>query len=285
MKVLKGSLGGERFMYVLGKFFLKDDEKVTTKEFKDEYIKYGKSLYEVIKVQESTPLFLEKHLQRLHNSGRLTGFEIFLSDEIISKRLRDLIEVNNIKEGSIKFVLNFDKKMFIAYLEQTNFPKEYQYKEGVKTDLFYKERVNPNAKVLNLSFREEVDKFIKEKNIYEAILVDKEGYITEGSKSNVFFVRDKNLYTTPISGVLPGITRSTILDICSENSISVIEESLNVEDLNSVKGAFLSSTPFDVLPINEVGKNIKLNSAENEIIKYIMKCYNSKILRYIDKNK
>lgn len=285
MKVLKGSLGGERFMYVLGKFFLKDDEKVTTKEFKDEYIKYGKSLYEVIKVQESTPLFLEKHLQRLHNSGRLTGFEIFLSDEIISKRLRDLIEVNNIKEGSIKFVLNFDKKLFIAYLEQTNFPKEYQYKEGVKTDLFYKERVNPNAKVLNLSFREEVDEFIKEKNIYEAILVDKEGYITEGSKSNVFFVRDKNLYTTPISGVLPGITRSTILDICSENSISVREESLNVEDLNSVKGAFLSSTPFDVLPINEVGKNIKLNSAENEIIKYIMKCYNSKILRYIDKNK
>lgn len=272
-------------MYVLGKFFLKDDEKVTTKEFKDEYIKYGKSLYEVIKVQESTPLFLEKHLQRLHNSGRLTGFEIFLSDEIISKRLRDLIEVNNIKEGSIKFVLNFDKKLFIAYLEQTNFPKEYQYKEGVKTDLFYKERVNPNAKVLNLSFREEVDEFIKEKNIYEAILVDKEGYITEGSKSNVFFVRDKNLYTTPISGVLPGITRSTILDICSENSISVREESLNVEDLNSVKGAFLSSTPFDVLPINEVGKNIKLNSAENEIIKYIMKCYNSKILRYIDKNK
>lgn len=284
MKVLKGSLGGEGLMYVLGKFFLMNDEKVTTKEFKDEYIKNGKSLYEVIKVQEGTPLFLEKHLQRLHNSGRLTGFEIFLSDEIISRRLRDLIEVNKIKEGSIKFILNFDKKMFVAYLEQTNFPKEYQYKEGVKTDLFYKERVNPNAKVLNLSFREEVDKFIKEKNIYEAILVDKEGYITEGSKSNVFFVRDKNLYTTPISGVLPGITRNTILDICSENSISVTEQSINVEDLNSVKGAFLSSTPFDVLPINEVG-NIKLNSAENEIIKYIMECYNNKILRYIGKNK
>lgn len=284
MKVLKDSLGGEGLMYVLGKFFLMNDEKVTTKEFKDEYIKFGKSLYEVIKVQEGTPLFLEKHLQRLHNSGRLTGFEIFLSDEIISKRLKDLIEVNKIKEGSIKFVLNFDKKLFIVYLEQTNFPKEYQYKEGIKTDLFYKERVNPNAKVLNLSFREEVDKFIKEKNIYEAILVDKEGYITEGSKSNVFFIIDKNLYTTPISGVLPGITRSTILDICNENSISVIEESINVEDLNSVKGAFLSSTPFDVLPINEVG-NIKLNSAETEIIKYIMKCYNNKILRYIDKNK
>lgn len=271
-------------MYVYGKFFLKDAEKVTTEEFKEEYIKYGKSLYEVIKVQESTPLFLEKHLQRLHNSGKLTGFEIFLSDEIIAKRLKELIYINEINEGSIKFVLNFDKKLFVAYLEQSNFPEKYRYKEGVKTDLFYKERINPNAKVLNLSFREEVDKFIKEKHIYEAILVDKQGYITEGSKSNVFLVRDKNLYTTPIAGVLPGITRSTIMDICSENNINVIEESIKAHDLNSIEGAFLSSTPFDVLPIKEIGNN-KLSSAENEIVQYIMECYNDKILRYIDKNK
>ncbi|WP_097025915.1 aminotransferase class IV [Clostridium peptidivorans] len=271
-------------MYAYGKFFLKDDEKVTTEEFKEEYIKYGKSLYEVIKVQESTLLFLEKHLQRLHNSGKLTGLEIFLNDEIITKRLKELISINKVEEGSIKFVLNFDEKLFVAYFEQANFPKEHQYKEGVKTDLFYKERINPNAKVLNLSFREEVDKFIKEKHIYEAILVDKDGYITEGSKSNVFLVKGEKLYTTPIAGVLPGITRSTIMDICSENNINIIEESIKAEELNSIKGAFLSSTPFDVLPINEIGNN-KLNSAENAIVKYIMECYNNKILRYIDKNK
>lgn len=271
-------------MYICGKFFLKDAEKVAAEEFKDEYIKYGESLYEVIKVQESTPLFLEKHLQRLHNSGKLTGFEIFLTDEIIAERLKKIIEINEVKEGSIKFVLNFDKKLFVAYLEQSNFPEEYQYKEGVKTDLFYKERINPNAKVLNLSFREEVDKFIKEKHIYEAILVDKAGYITEGSKSNVFFVKGGKLYTTPIAGVLPGITRSTIMDICNENNINVIEKSIKVEDLNYIKGAFLSSTPYDVLPVKEIGSN-KLSSAENEIVQYIMKCYHDKIFRYIDKNK
>lgn len=271
-------------MYVYGKFFLKDAEKVTTEEFKEEYIKYGKSLYEVIKVQQSTTLFLEKHLQRLHNSAKLTGLQMFLGDETIAARLKELIVINEITEGSIKFVLNFDKKLFIAYLEHFNFPEQYQYKEGVKTDLFYKERLNPNAKVLNLSFREEVDKFIKERHIYEAILVDKEGYITEGSKSNVFFVKDKNLYTTPIAGVLPGITRSTIMDICNENNINVIEESIKADDLNFIKGAFLSSTPFDVLPIKEIGNN-KLSSAENELVKYVMKCYSDKIFRYINKNK
>lgn len=271
-------------MYTQGKFFLRDNEKVNIEEFKEEYIKCGKSLYEVIKVQESTPLFLEKHLERLHNSGKLTGFKIFLSDETITKGIKELIYINEIKEGSVKVILNFDKKLFAAYLEKTRFPEEYQYKEGIKTDLFYKERINPNAKVLNLSFREEVDKFIKDKGIYEAILVDKDGYVTEGSKSNIFFVKDENLYTTPTAGVLPGITRSIIMDICSENNINIIEKSIKVEELNFIKGAFLSSTPFDVLPINEIG-NIKINSAEDAIIKYIMKCYHNKVLSYIDKNR
>ena len=85
-----------------------------------------------------------------------------------------------------------------------------------KNDLYFGERENPNAKIINLSFREKVNKKIREKNAYEAILVDRKGYITEGSKSNIFMIKDNMLLTSPVKAVLPGVTRGEIIDIAEE---------------------------------------------------------------------
>ena len=76
------------------------------------------------------------------------------------------------------------------------------YTEGVKTILYYGERENPNAKIVNDNFRAKVTEEIKKSNAFEAILVDRNGLITEGSKSNIFAIKDGKLITAKAEAVL-----------------------------------------------------------------------------------
>lgn len=264
------------------KHFILNDGVKDEKEFDENLLKDGKCLYEVIKVYKGVPLFLEKHLERLRNSAKLVNLNIWLSDEQIKNSINNIIDVTSVEKGSLKFVLNFKYKAFLCYFEDNIFPTDEDYKVGVKTSLYHKERVNPNAKVLNVDFRRDLDDFIKKENIFEAILVDRNSNITEGSKSNVFMVKDKKLITAPLNAVLPGTTRSVILDICSSLNIEVVEKYIKYDEIDSMDGIFLSSTPFDVLPVSMVG-DLKFNSIDNEEICLIMDGYKNKMEGYVAK--
>ena len=270
-------------MGISNKYFLLNEDLIDVKYFEEDKIFQGKNLYEVIKVKEGVPLFYEKHIERLHNSAKLTNLQPWISDSYIKEGLKKLIEANEVEQGSLKFLLNFDKKSFLAFFEENNFPTEIQYEEGVAAALYHRERVNPNAKVLNAEFRKDLDKFIKEKNIFEAILVDRNEDITEGSKSNVFVIKDEKVITTPVKAVLPGTTRSTILEICKEENIELIEKKLYYKEIENIEGMFISSTPFDILPIKNIDE-INLASADNKVIITIMNAYRNKIKEYIKKD-
>src|SRR5690606_31821955 len=129
----------------------------------------------------------------------------------------------------------------------------------------YYERDNPNAKVLVTSFKEDVAKALKEKEAFEALLVNKSGYIPEGSRSNMFFVKGDKVYTAKASEVLIGITRKYIFNVCDKLNIKIVEESIHVDDLDKLDGAFMSGTSVNVLPISSID-NIKLDSVNNRII-------------------
>ncbi|WP_125152112.1 aminotransferase class IV [Clostridium rectalis] len=269
-------------MNKVNEFVLLDGELYKSLEYED-ILGKGKALYEVLKVKNSVPLFLERHLERLHNSSKLTGLKIWISDNYIKESLYKLIKSNNVEEGSLKFVLNFQKNKFLVFFEDKSFPTIENYNSGVKVAFYSRERCNPNAKVLNMEFRKDLDKFIKENEIFEGILLDKNNDITEGSKSNVFIIKDNMLYTTPVKEVLPGTTRSIVFDICKELEISIIEKKTNKNEINNIQGMFISSTPFDILPVSQLeGKN--LYSSHNQIIQNIMNKYNDKVERYIREN-
>ena len=72
-----------------------------------------------------------------------------------------------------------------------SYPSKEYYKKGVKVILYYGERENPNLKVVSTAFRAKVAEKMKEANAHEALLVDRHGFITEGSKSNFFGIKDK----------------------------------------------------------------------------------------------
>ena len=269
-------------------YFLFKDEMKNCEEFQNYNCSVGKSLYEVIRINDGIPIFLMEHLLRLENSAKITNYKLSISkDEIIDGILK-LIYKNNVKEGNIKLVINYspneeslDKnsvfnESFLAYFTPHTYPSKHQYEEGVKTITYHGERSNPNAKVINNVFREKVNEQINNKNVYEAILVDDSGFITEGSRSNIFMVQGSTVVTSKVENVLPGITRQFIIKVCKKLNIKFEEKNIHESDLESLTGLFISGTSPNVLPIKSVD-GFSFNSSKNAIINAIMKEFEAEL--------
>ncbi|AGK97812.1 aminotransferase class IV [Clostridium pasteurianum] len=267
-------------------FYIQNDEIKQKDSFNGEFITLGKSLYEVIRIEEGVPLFVEKNLKRLENSAKITNLILSISPEEIRKKINKLIQVNDVKIGNIKIVFNFfkDKCNFYAYFLKHNYPTKDQYDNGVDTIFFHGERRNPNAKIVNTEFRASVEAKMKENNAYEALLVDRNGNITEGSRSNIFMVKDKTVYTAPLEDVLPGTTRDSIIEVALKCGYEFKEKRINYKDVTKIDGMFISGTLSKVLPIRRIG-TIQLNSSKNAAIRNIMAEYDKMIKEYITENR
>lgn len=257
----------------LYKYFILNEQAKNCDQFDDRLLSSGKSLYEVIRIIDGKPLFLQRHLERLENSARLINVELWLTKDEIKEKLEQLIEKNDITIGNTKLVFNVNNNMFLAYFVKHNYPFKDDYKNGVKTIFYHGERENPNAKVINMGFRESVDKEIREKSAYEAILVDRNGFITEGSKSNIFMIKDGKVITSPLEDVLPGITRNVIIEVCRKVGFEVLEESVHYNNVKDLDALFISGTSPEVLPISRV-EDVDFNSSQNEFVLKIMDGYN-----------
>lgn len=244
-------------------------------------------IYEVIRVIDGVPLFLEDHLNRMFYSAEIIGYNIDREEQEIRRDIKTLILKNNIDKLNVKLLsteIEGMGKAFLAYNIESFYPPEEYYKEGIHTILFHYERNNPNAKVLFTSFKDDVAKALKEKNAFEALLVSKSGHIPEGSRSNMFFVKGDKVYTAKASEVLIGITRKHIFDVCNKLNIKIVEESIHIDDLEKLDGGFMSGTSVNVLPISTID-DIKLDSINNRLIKEINNAYIREMNNYILKHK
>ncbi|AOR22886.1 aminotransferase class IV [Clostridium taeniosporum] len=267
-------------MEAVDSYFIDNSKIKDVKELKDDNVS-GKTIYEVLRIIQGKPLFLENHLSRMENSFKLINLEYCLDVYKIKRDIQNLVKANDKLEGNIKITYNVKEMILRIFFIKHSYPSDDMYKNGVKTILYFGERENPNAKIVNLDFREKVNKKIKENHTYEAILVDRNGYITEGSKSNIFMLKDNILLTSPIKAVLPGITRGEIIDLAIENGIKVQEINYKYSDIDKLDGMFISGTSPKILPINQVD-SIKIPN--NEIISKLIKYYNDKINNYIKSN-
>lgn len=238
-----------------------------------------KIVYEVIRVIDGKPLFLENHLDRMKSSFEIINEEFKLSYDEINNKIKKLIETENIMNGNIKLTYGIKEKVLNVFFIEHSYPSYEMYEKGVKTILYFGERENPNAKIINQNFREKVTNEIIKNNCYEAILVDRNGYITEGSKSNIFMIKDGILLTSPVKAVLPGITRGEVIKVAKQYGIEIKEVEYKYSEISELDGMFICGTSPKILPINQVG-DIKLNE-KNKIIRTLMDGYNTEIKKYL----
>lgn len=243
------------------------------------------AIYEVIKICQGVPLFLEAHLERFVQSAFLTGDRIQKKETEILHEISDLVEKNQCNHGNVKLVstLMNGQAIFLTYFIPAEFPDNKARLEGVHTILFTGERISPNIKTLKDSFRGQVQAVRESSNAYETLLTDASGYITEGSRSNVFFMgKDEKIYTSPAGGVLKGVTRTHVMEICSKMGITVLEKKVHTRDLSDIQGAFITGTTVDVTPIRSIA-DTHLDSSNIPLIRKIVAEYEKKIAEYVNK--
>lgn len=256
-------------------YFIRNSELIPTGRYDSGA---GAKIYEVCRVMQKIPLFIEEHLARFYRSAALLNIEMPLSASDIEERLRRLISANNVREGNIRFLYHINNKQFEAFFIPHFYPDSKMIRNGVACEILRAERHDPNVKAVQASLRSRTDELIKS-GFYEAILVNSQGEITEGSRSNLFFVRGDKLITAPAKDVLCGITRDKVLAICRAENIEVEMKTLPETDLPAMNAAFISGTSPKILPVASIGKvTFKL---PNPLISKLIDLYDQQIEAYI----
>jgi branched-chain amino acid aminotransferase len=243
----------------------------------------GIQLYEVIRIINGIPVFLEDHLDRLYLSSRLTGMTQLPDSHVLEEMIRNFIISQKKETGNIKLSFSFSNSSTEPICELNFVPHYYptseEYANGVKVGLMAAERPIPQAKVQNSGIRDRANQSISDNKLFEVLLIDAEENITEGSRSNVFFIKNRTLYSAPTDKILQGITRIKVLELCNKAGIPVIEMSIPVNTLDQFDAAFLTGTSSKLLPISSVNE-VRYKTNLPLIIK-LQKLYNQLIENYL----
>jgi len=233
-----------------GKKFILNGNLQPAEMFDKSMVYEGDSVYEVLRMIKGTPIFFPDHLERLITSVKLQKKEILADKTAIRKAILDLARADRKKESNLKIVFNYNKGVgnFLIYYIESSYPTEMQYKKGVKGVLFYAERNDPESKVIDHKLRSSIYHKLIMEGGYEALLVNDNKQITEGSRSNIFFIKGESLITAPDNAVLSGITRKHILEICSDKNLIVDFSYVNVAEITEYDAVFMTGTSPVVLP-------------------------------------
>lgn len=211
--------------------------------------------YEVLRLIEGKLLFLPDHLERFQNSLAGSGI-VFPGKEIILDNLGLLLKKNRLSHGNIRICLQPADKNgsdLLCYFVPFVYPDASMYREGVHLRTYPYVRSNPGIKKWDDRFRNSVGQYIREQGIYEAVLLNQDGKITEGSRSNLFFIdRQGCLLTVPERLILPGITRKYVLEIAQKNRIPIVEKEIPLNSVDSLPASFISGTSPKVLPVKKL---------------------------------
>ncbi len=271
----------------IGKYLVINGESVLCREPGIQIDEKRKSIYEVLRVMKGVPLFIEDHLERLFNSANITGYLILTDKKIISKQVNFLISLNKIYDGNIKIILAGDEKSakfteIYCFFIKHRYPNTHDYQDGVSASLFSAVRHQPHAKLSNYSLREKVDRYMHEHGFYELIYYDDHEIITEGSRSNIFFIQNGIVVTPHKNMVLEGITRKYVIEVCEKLNIPFKEMVINKNEPANFDSCFLSGTSPKILPIRNIDDfNF---DPDNPLLRRIMQEYETIVENYVNKN-
>jgi branched-chain amino acid aminotransferase len=239
---------------------------------------YGLGVFEGIRCYEtrSGPAVfrLDEHIDRLFSSAHIFLLDMPYTKKEIRDAIIGTVKVNKIKECYIRPLV------YIGYGAMGLYPKENPVnvsiavwswgaylgdkglREGikVKTSSFIRNHVNANMTRGKVSGYYVNSQLAKKEAITcgydEALLLDTEGYVSEGSGENIFMVRNGMLKTTPLTSILEGITRNSIMKIAADQKIRVVEERFTRDEMYIADEAFFTGTAAEVTPVRELDGRI-----------------------------
>ncbi|HWB38650.1 MAG TPA: aminotransferase class IV [Candidatus Saccharimonadales bacterium] len=220
---------------------------------------YGFGVYETIRVNDGAVYFLPQHLARLMTSANAIDLAHNFNSDFLQKAINDLVEANKAETCNLKILLiggnsADDAQLFIQCLNPL-FPDRKLYTSGAHAITENYVRRWPQAKTLNMLPSYLAYRRAQQEGAYDALLVDHEGCIREGTRTNFFVIKGKTITSPPASKILPGVMREAVLKVARENGYRVEERDIKLADLKDFEGAFVTSTSSKVLPLSSIDEH------------------------------
>lgn len=235
---------------------------------------FGDAVYEVILYNNGIFYDYEGHIKRLFNSLKLINIKFHLSAQQLKIIVKNLFRLNRVNFGSIYIQVSrgvadrnhsyygLNSKPVLTMIVSKKKNNISDDIKGVKAITMVDNRWSrPDIKTTQLLPNVLAKTYANKKNAYEGIFIDHEGYVTEGSSSNIWIINKNNeILTREIDGkILSGITRKTISEFTKNNNFKVLEKKFTKDEMLNSLEVFLTSASSFVTPIIEID-NIKISN-------------------------
>ena len=235
---------------------------------------FGDAVYEVILYNNGIFYDYDGHIKRLFNSLKLINIKFHLSAQQLKIIIKNLFRLNRVNFGSIYIQVSrgvadrnhsyfkLDSKPILTMIVSKKKNNIYNDIKGVKAITVFDNRWSrPDIKTTQLLPNVLAKTYANENNAYEGIFIDSEGYVTEGSSSNIWIINNNNeILTREIDGkILSGITRKTISKFARNNNFKMLEKKFTKDEMLNSREVFLTSASSFVTPIIEID-NIKIGN-------------------------
>ncbi|GAA3926486.1 branched-chain amino acid transaminase [Litoribacillus peritrichatus] len=261
---------------------------------------YGMGCFEGVRAYQTdkgAAIFrLQEHTDRLFRSAHILGMKIPFTKEELNQAQLDAVKANNLDHAYLRPMVFFGSEgmglradnlkvhVMVAAWEWPAYMGEDAKTKGIRirTSSYTRHHVNitmckakANGNYINsmLALREALDSGCE-----EALLLDNEGYVAEGSGENIFLVRDGVLYTPELTSCLDGITRNTIFRFAADLGYEVREKRITRDEVYVADEAFFTGTAAEVLPIRELDGRVIGSGVRGPITEQLQSMYFDQVM-------
>lgn len=260
-----------QWIYLNGQYVTKENATISVY---DHGFLYGDGIFEGIRVYSGNIFKCREHLERLYDSAKSIMLDIPLTLEEMQDAMVETIRLNELRDGYIRLIvsrgagnLGLDPRRcpqssVIIIVEQLAIYPEEAYRNGLRTVSVSQRRNIPDAlnpKIKSLNYLNNILVKIQANlaDVGEAIMLNAQGYVAEGSSDNIFIIKKGVVYTPPCYlGALEGITRAAIMELCGKLGYTLKEEPFTLHDVYVADEVFFTGTAAEVIAVREVDGRI-----------------------------
>lgn len=258
-------------IYLDGKYVSEEDAGVSVF---DHGLLYGDGLFEGIRAYHGRVFKLGEHIDRLYHGARAIVLEPPITKEEMKNVVLETLRRNNLRDGYIRLVLTRGKgdlgldprkcprpTVFCIASAIQLYPKEL-YEKGLEVATVPTRRNSPealNPQIKSLNYLNNILAKLEANllGVSEAVVLNNEGYVTEGTGDNIFIIKKGRLITPPgYLGILEGITRNTVMELAEQRNIPVEEKPFTRYDIYVAEECFLTGTAAEVIPVVKVDDRV-----------------------------
>jgi branched-chain amino acid aminotransferase len=228
---------------------------------------FGDALFESMRAYGGVVFRLDRHLERLAQGAAIAGFEAMPDAALLAQEVAAVLAINDLRDARIRLTVTRGRGRPGDYVGVASPPNRVVQasafagpdpawqRDGVAVSLAARRAVpaaslDPSIKTTSRMVSVLARREAAAAGAFEAILLDLDGRVTEGTASNLFLVEHGELRTPPVGGTaLPGVTRAAVMEAAAEAGIAATEAPITVERLRGADELFLTNSSWEVMPV------------------------------------